>query len=158
MLLDLLFQIWKRLSPQLQWWFLWLFSSKFMVSVSGVVLDGEGRILLQRHRHWVHDVWGLPGGIVQGGEKLEEAFAREVFEETGLVVSGIELVKIVSGYRLRLDVYFKSRLESDRSVQGMKLQEREVLEARFFSFNELPENLLPIQKEVIQTVRIVQPL
>ena len=125
-----------------------------MVSVSGVVLDGEGRILLQRHRHWVHDVWGLPGGLVQGGEKLDEAFAREVFEETGLVISGIELVKIVSGYRLRLDVYFKSRLESERSVQGMKLQEREVLEARFFPLDELPEKMLPEQREF---VRLSQP-
>jgi ADP-ribose pyrophosphatase YjhB (NUDIX family) len=150
MLYDFLFQIWKRLSARLQWWILWLFNSKFMVSVSGVVLDGENKILLQRHRHWVYDVWGLPGGIVQSGEKLEDAFAREVLEETGLEISEIELLKVVSGYRLRLDAYFKSRLDPERGVQGMKLQGQEVLDARFFSLDDLPEKMLPEQKEIVR--------
>lgn len=75
-LFDLLFQVWRRLSGPWQWWSLWLISSKFMVSVSGVILDTNGKILLQRHRHWVHDVWGLPGGIIQAGETLEQALAR----------------------------------------------------------------------------------
>lgn len=153
MLFDLLFQIWKRFNARLQWWALWLFNSKFMVSVSGVVLDGENRILLQRHRHWVHDVWGLPGGIVKSGEKLEDAFAREVKEETGLVIADIEHVKVVSGYRLRLDVYFKARLNPEDREQEMKLQEQEVLEARFFSLNDLPEKMLPEQREIVRLLR-----
>jgi len=155
MLLDLLFQIWKRLSAYWQWWFLWLFNSKFMVSVSGVVLDGENQILLQRHRHWVYDVWGLPGGIVHGGETLENAFAREVLEETGLVISNIEFVRVVSGYRIRLEVYFRARLDPNKGVQSIRIQENEVLEARFFSFTELPGNMLPTQREIVHRVGIV---
>lgn len=147
MFLDFLFQVWRRFSGPAQWRLLWLFNSKFMVSVSGVVLDQNGCVLLQRHRHWVPDVWGLPGGIVQSGETLEAAFAREVLEETGLVIKGIELVRLQSGYRLRLEAYFRARLADCGQV--MKLQTQEVLEARFFPPDDLPEKMLSLQREVV---------
>jgi 8-oxo-dGTP diphosphatase len=153
MLFDFLFQIWRRFSGPFQWWSIWLFSSKFMVSVSGVVFDEAGRILLQRHRHWVPDVWGLPGGIVKSGECLENAFAREVFEETGLVISDIELVRLNSGYKLRLEVYFRARLSDCIPPQTMKLQEQEVIEARFFPLDNLPVNVLPLQSALIDSIR-----
>jgi 8-oxo-dGTP diphosphatase len=150
MFLDFLFQIWRRLSGSLQWWFLWLFNSKFMVCVSGVVMNEDGQLLLQRHRHWVQDVWGLPGGIVQSGESLEGAFAREVLEETGFSITDIELIRVVSGYRMRLEAYFCAKLEA--GGQELKMQEQEVLEARFFSFDNLPKDMLPLQREIVQNM------
>jgi ADP-ribose pyrophosphatase YjhB (NUDIX family) len=121
-----------------------------MVSVAGIIFDETGRILLQRHRHWVPNVWGLPGGIVQSGETLENAFAREVFEETSLLISDIELMRVVSNYRLRVEVYFRARLANHGQPQIIKVQEQEVIEARFFSLAELPANILPLQKELIE--------
>lgn len=153
MFLDILFQIWRRLSGYFQWWFLWLFNSKFMVSVAGIVFDESGQILLQRHRHWVPNVWGLPGGIVQSGETLENAFAREVFEETNLAISDIELIRVVSNYRLRLEVYFRARLAKNDKAQVIKMQEQEVVEVRFFSLDDLPADVLPLQKELIEKAK-----
>lgn len=149
MFLDFVFQIWRRFRGSLQWRVLWLFNNKFMVSVAGIVKDKHGRLLLQRHRHWVLDVWGLPGGIVRGGETLEEAFTREMLEETGLVISDIELIKLISGYKLRMEVFFRAKLAESEGEQEIRLQENEVLEARFFSMENLPENMLETHKSLL---------
>ena len=151
MILDFLFQLWRRLSSSLQWRLLWWVNSKFMLTVACVVQDENGDILLQRHRHWVQDVWGLPGGIVKSGETLEQAITREVKEETGLVLDDVRLVHLASGYRLRAEAYFCAHLAAGFSRE-ISLQESEVLEARFFAPSDLPVNLLPLQRRVIERV------
>lgn len=149
MALDFIFQIWRRLKASMQWRVLWLFNSKFMVSVAGIVYDRDGRILLQRHRHWMTDVWGLPGGIVKSGESLENSFSREVFEETRLVISNIELISLVSGYHLRMEAYFRAKLPETDNEQIIKIQEEEIIEARFYSPDNLPSNILQMHKDLI---------
>ena len=55
--------------------------------VGGIVFDGAGRLLLiQRGTPPARGRWSVPGGRVEPGETHEQACAREVEEETGLVV------------------------------------------------------------------------
>jgi 8-oxo-dGTP diphosphatase len=53
----------------------------------GAVVIHEGRLLLvQRGRGAGQGLWSIPGGRVEGGERMTDAVAREVMEETGLSV------------------------------------------------------------------------
>jgi ADP-ribose pyrophosphatase YjhB (NUDIX family) len=56
----------------------------------------EGRLLLvRRARPPAHNLFTLPGGVVESGETLTEAVIREVQEETALTVAPVAL----AGYR-----------------------------------------------------------
>lgn len=52
------------------------------VTASAVVLGGDGRVLLHRHKRL--GIWLQPGGHVDPGESCEQAALREVGEETGI--------------------------------------------------------------------------
>jgi 8-oxo-dGTP pyrophosphatase MutT (NUDIX family) len=59
-----------------------------------ILLDHEDRVLLFEAFDPVHPEspwWFTPGGGVELGETAQQAAARELFEETGLVVEAAEL-------------------------------------------------------------------
>jgi 8-oxo-dGTP pyrophosphatase MutT (NUDIX family) len=62
--------------------------------VSAVILDAEGRVLLQQRTD--NGCWGLPGGAVEFGESVLAALHREVMEETGLTIEIGRLVGVYS--------------------------------------------------------------
>lgn len=58
-----------------------------VVAVGAIVFDAAGRVLLvERGRPPGEGLWSVPGGKLERGETLAQAVAREVHEETGLVV------------------------------------------------------------------------
>jgi len=59
---------------------------------SAVVVDGQGRVLLQRRADSGN--WALPGGTMDIGETLGQCVIREVKEETGLDIAITGLVGI----------------------------------------------------------------
>lgn len=60
---------------------------RVIVAAGVVVVDDAGRVLLvQRGHEPSRGRWSLPGGKVEAGETPAEAAAREVAEETGLIV------------------------------------------------------------------------
>jgi len=66
-----------------------------LVGVGAVVVE-EGRVLLvRRGTEPLKGHWSLPGGLVELGEALSAAVAREVREETGLIVEPVELIELV---------------------------------------------------------------
>ncbi|MFG1694937.1 NUDIX domain-containing protein [Nonomuraea sp. NPDC049309] len=147
----LIARLWRSLRGSVQWRLLYLTQDKFMVGVTGVVRDREGRVLLLRHRFWGENrPWGLPTGGAKRGETFEETVAREVHEETGLEVRVGELVQLRSGFRLRMEVAYAAVYEGGGTL---RLNSMEILEARWCDPGDLPEGLIPSHRALIEAAR-----
>lgn len=57
---------------------------KHSVSVAGIVVDDQDRVLVIQRRDNGH--WEPPGGVLELNESPEQGVVREVIEETGIAV------------------------------------------------------------------------
>ena len=107
-----------------------------------VVEDVEGRILIARRSNQQHqgNLWEFPGGKVEPGEAVDEALARELFEEVGIeVVSSKPLMTIPYDYgdkQVFLDVWRVSQyLGQAHGKEGQPI--------RWVDRNDLPQYTFP---------------
>jgi 8-oxo-dGTP diphosphatase len=57
-----------------------------IVGVGAVIVEADRVVLIRRRFEPLAGQWSLPGGTLELGETLEQGAAREMVEETGLVV------------------------------------------------------------------------
>jgi len=60
-----------------------------------VIVEIDGKIVLIQRRNPPYG-WAIPGGFIDYGENAEDAARREIREETGLDVIGLELFGVYS--------------------------------------------------------------
>lgn len=110
-----------------------------------LVFNNKGQLLLQ---HRSDGGWGLPGGLMELGESLEETARREVKEETGLDIGELKLEGVISGaeYYLKVEngdeLYSVTTIYSTNEYAGeLEIDELESIDLQYFSLDQLPENL-----------------
>jgi mutator protein MutT len=131
-----------------------------MAGAGVLLLNDNNEILLGRRTD--NGYWDYPAGSMELGESFEECARREVLEETGLTCGKFEFFMDLSGedsfyeYPNGDKVYLAVILYICRDFSGeMRVQEDEVYEQRFFSIDELPENIPPmkIKARIFEKVR-----
>lgn len=108
-----------------------------------MIQDGDGRILLTRRTD--NGRWCLPGGHIDPGESVAEATAREVLEETGLIIRLGRLIGVYSSpnflvtYKDGNKAQFVSTCMAGEVIGGEMGLSDETTEVGFFEPSELAE-------------------
>ena len=123
-----------------------------------VLILREGKVLLG-HRSakrkdtggiFEPDTWTVPGGKQEFGETMFEGAEREVREETGIDVSGLELFSASDDMQtdrhfVTLQFIAHSSVGEARAIEPEKEDEW-----RWFSLDSLPENLYPPTRRFLE--------
>lgn len=114
----------------------------FLAVSAAIVRDGRV-LVVRRARKPALDLFTLPGGVVEAGETLVEAVAREVREETALTIAPVGL----AGFREvvardsdnRTQRHFVILAFASRWVAGEPVLNEELAEFRWVRPSELCE-------------------
>ena len=73
-----------------------LYPENPLVGVGVLIRDIDRYLLIKRAADPDKGLWSIPGGIVEIGEKADDAARREVKEETNLDVDVIEVLDVIN--------------------------------------------------------------
>ncbi len=108
--------------------------SRFLVGVVGLGVDPRGHVILARHRFGAPE-WRFLGGFLSPRERLEDALAREVREETGIEIEVGPILEANQGYRWqRIELVY-----AYRPLGGTERLSEELVEVRAFDPSDLPD-------------------
>ena len=120
-----------------------------------LIFNEQGELLMLLRTD--NGCWGVPGGAMEPGERLEETAARETIEETGLHIDGLSLFDVFSGPELYYEypngdiTYNVSVVYTTCQVSGeIRVNPEEHSEWRYFALQRLPEKVSPTIKAILK--------
>jgi 8-oxo-dGTP diphosphatase len=160
--------IWRHFPPRLAGFLKGLFARKWVVGAVAVMVDDDRsppEVLLVEHSYRRTGAWGLPGGSLDSipgdptrprGESspddiLESALRREVWEELGIALKGLRLLRVDAVPFVaeepgpyRLDFYFRctpeqgfAALREELASGRRKPRSPEIIQLRLVRLNDL---------------------
>jgi 8-oxo-dGTP diphosphatase len=110
-----------------------MLDAKVEIRVRAVIHDEAERVLCIQHRRKGRSYWTLPGGGPRENERLDEALAREVSEETGYVARigdliGVGEVRAITGKAPRVVIFFRATIVSQRQPTPTLREQLDVVE------------------------------
>ncbi len=126
----------------------------YIAPVVMVAVTNGDKLLMTKYAGRSISEWVLISGFVEVGETLEEAAAREAFEETGIHIKGLRYFGSQPwGFSDSVIVGYTAVLEGPDEIH---LDREELAEAKWHPRSELPEELtdISIAYEMIESLRI----
>jgi NAD+ diphosphatase len=96
--------------------------------------EGRPHCLLGRQASWPPNVYSTLAGFVEPGESLEDAVAREVFEESGVRV---DAVRYHSSQPWPFPAALMLGFHADAAFQPVHVDGHELEDARWFAYDEM---------------------
>jgi len=112
------------------------------------VIVRDGKVLLVRHTYGSLFLTVVGGGIKKN-ETPKEAVIREVCEEVGLELTGINLVGIVQHdkeyKRDTIHVFLAKAMSTE-----LRIDNSEIAEADWYSLDEIPSTISPLCRQFLE--------
>lgn len=133
-------------------------SEKFLIRAAVYLIAIKNKkILLSRRFNtgWMDGNYSLVAGHLDGGESVSQAMIREAKEEAGITVKKEDLIPATVIHRVYpgqeyVDFFFVTKKWSGQPT----IKEPDKCDSMdWFSFNKLPDNILPYIKEAIKNYK-----
>ncbi len=133
----------------------WTYYPRVAASVSAIICDGKRVLLVKRLRDPFKGTWMFPSGFVDFGEHPVDSLAREIKEETGLVLRKADLLGVFQSEDDPRELgHFVFFYRASVSGGHIRTDEQENEDIRWFDIREPPEIGWKLHKRFITELQV----